>query len=118
MSHIHFIPNSMRQAAQYLRVGLQNSPASMAKEDFICAWSALAYLYPGLHPDGFDDTDSGWPRILKRLAAEAWRRVKAGEISDDELYPSDAQWAGIYDRMTIHTPEETDRRTRLREKTI
>ncbi len=40
-----------------------------------------------------------WPRALKRFAAEAWRRAGAGELSDEELYPCDAQWAGLYDRM-------------------
>jgi hypothetical protein len=25
----------------------------------LLAWSSLAYLYPGLHPDGFEDPDSG-----------------------------------------------------------
>jgi len=36
-----------------------------------------------------------------------------GEFSDDELYPSDAQWAGLCDRMTSHTPEELQRRQEL-----
>ena len=75
----------------------------------------MAYLYPGLHPDGFEDPDSGWPAALKRFAAEAWRRAEAGELVDEELYPSDAQWAGIYDRMTRHTPDETARRVELAE---
>jgi len=25
------------------------------------AWSSAACLFPGLHPDGFEDADSGWP---------------------------------------------------------
>jgi len=29
------------------------------------------------------------------------------------MYPCDAQWAGLYDRMTVHTPEETERRLEL-----
>ena len=73
----------------------------------------MAYLFPGLHPEGFDDAESGWPVALKRFAAEAWRRAEAGELDDAELYPSDAQWAGIYDRMTVHTPEESARRKEL-----
>ena len=76
-------------------------------------WSSVAYLYPGLHPDGFEDAESGWPTALKRFAAEAWRRAKAGELVDEELYPSDAQWAGIHDRMTVHTLEESVRRMEL-----
>ena len=45
--------------------------------------------------------------------AEAWRRVDAGELADEELYPSDSQWSGLYDRMTSHTQEETERRMEL-----
>jgi hypothetical protein len=113
MSDTNYIPASLREAAQHLRAGWQSPPASLAKNDFVRAWSAVAYLYPGLHPDGFDDPDSGWPRVLKGFAAEAWRRAEAGELGDDELYPSDAQWAGLYDRMTIHTPDETARRREI-----
>jgi hypothetical protein len=50
---------------------------------------------------------------LRRFAAEAWRRAEAGELVDEELYPSDAQWSGLYDRMTRHTGEETARRLEL-----
>jgi hypothetical protein len=77
------------------------------------AWSSVTYLFPGLHPDGFDDAESGRPRGLKRFAAEAWRRAEAGELSDNELYCSDAQWCGLYDRMFPHTAEEMERRLAL-----
>jgi hypothetical protein len=75
------------------------------------AWSSVAYLFPGLHPDGFEDADSGWPRVLKDFAAEAWRRVEAGELV--ELYCSDAAWCGLYDRMHTHAPDEIERRLAL-----
>ncbi|MCW5553340.1 MAG: hypothetical protein KIS67_14415 [Verrucomicrobiae bacterium] len=51
--------------------------------------------------------------MLKRFAAEAWRRADAGELADEELYCSDAQWSGLYDRMHTHEPEETERRLAL-----
>jgi hypothetical protein len=63
--------------------------------------------------DGYEDADSGWPRVLKEFAAEAWRRAEAGEITEEEFYPSDAQWCGLYDRMQTHEPEETARRFAL-----
>ena len=66
-----------------------------------------------LHPDGFEDADSGWPRVLKRFAAEAWRRADAGELAGEELYPSGAQWSGLYDRMFPHTADEMERRLAL-----
>jgi hypothetical protein len=108
-----FIPSSMHEAAQHLRASWRSPLASLPKSDFIRAWSAVAYLFPELHPDGYDDPDSGWPRALKIFAAEAWRRVEAGELEDEHLYASDAQWAGLYDRMTVHTRDETARRKGL-----
>lgn len=62
---------------------------------FRAGWAALAYLHTGLHPDEVDNPEGGWPTELKRIGTEAWRRYHARAFSDDELYPSDAQWAGI-----------------------
>jgi hypothetical protein len=50
---------------------------------------------------------------LKRFGAEAWRRFDAGELNAEELYPSDAQWAGIFDRMPVPGEEATARRREL-----
>ena len=113
MKTFHYIPDLTRAAAAELRIALVQSLETLPKPDFVRAWSSIAYLFPGLHPDGFEDADSGWPRILKRFAAEAWRRVEAGEITEDELYPCDAQWCGLYDRMHTHEPDEIDRRLAL-----
>ena len=85
----------------------------LSNETFVRAWCSVAYLFPGLHPDGFEDADSGWPRALKPFAAEAWRRAEAGELADEELYCSDAAWAGLYDQMHTHEPEEIERRLAL-----
>jgi len=73
----------------------------------------VAYLFPGLHPDGFEEADSGWLRVLKRFVDEAWRRAEADELADEELYPSDAQWSGLYDRMFPHKAAEMERRLAL-----
>ena len=108
-----YIPDSLRSAGRQIRLALTTPLEQLPKPEFVRAWCSLAYLFPGLHPDGFDEPDSGWPRTLKRFAAEAWRRAEAGELGDDELYPSDSQWSGLYDRMTIHTPEESTRRKEL-----
>lgn len=51
--------------------------------------------------------------MLKRFAAEAWRRAEAGELADEELYPCDAAWSGLYDRMHTHKPDEMERRLAL-----
>lgn len=108
-----YTPDSLRSASQQIRLALATPLEQLPKPEFVRAWWSLAYLFPGLHPDGFDDAESGWPRTLKRFAAEAWRRAEAGELADQELYPCDSQWSGLYDRMTSHTPEETARRTEL-----
>ena len=51
--------------------------------------------------------------MLKRFAAEAWRRAEAGVLADEELYCSDAAWSGLYDRMNTHEPDEIERRLAL-----
>ncbi len=113
MNAVFFIPTSLREAGEKLRIGFQSPAEELSRQDFINAWISIAYLFPGLHPDGFDDPDSGWPRVLKVFAAEAWRRAEAEDLEDEELYASDAQWAGLYDRMTNHTEEETARRKEI-----
>ena len=40
-------------------------------------------------------------------------RADAGELVDEELYPSDAQWSGLYDRMFAHKTDEIERRLAL-----
>ena len=96
-----------------LRIALTDSLERLPKPTFVRAWCALAYLHPGLHPDGYESADSGWPRGLRRFAAEAWRRAEAGELADEELDACDAQWSGLYDRMFPHTAEEIERRLEL-----
>jgi len=115
MKRFTFVPCSPRDAAQQLREALHTSLATLPKQHFVRAWSSIAYLFPGLHPDAFADADSGWPRVLRRFAVEAWKRADAGELNDDELYPSDSQWAGLYDQMSIHTRDEMERRVELKE---
>jgi hypothetical protein len=113
MSNSVFIPGSLRAAGQEIRVSLSRPLHLQTDNEFLRAWCSVAYLFPGLHPDGFEEPDSGWPRILRSFAAEAWRRADASDLADDELYPGEAQWCGLYDRMTIHLPDETERRVDL-----
>jgi len=44
--------------------------------------------YPGLHPDGFDEADSGWPEDLRVVCAEMWRRAESSEssVKPDHMY--------------------------------
>lgn len=59
---------------------------TLDKKTFLNAWRAVFFLSPSLHPDEWKNPDGGWTKRLKPLAAEAFRRVKIGELSDDELY--------------------------------
>lgn len=113
MGAITHVPNSLRGAGREVRISLAHPPENLPREQFVRTWSAIAYLFPGLHPDGYEDGDSGWPGVLKRFAAEAWRRAAAGKMSDEELYPGDAAWSGIFDRLLRHMPQETGRRLQL-----
>lgn len=108
-----YVPDSLRSAGRQIRLAQAVPLDQMPKTNFVRAWCSLAYLFPGLHPDGFEDNNSGWPRVLKSFAAEAWRRADAGELGDEELYACDAQWSGLYDRMYVHLPDETIRRVQL-----
>jgi len=113
MNSVIYIPNSAKEAGAQLRLALACPLEQLPKSSFVRAWSSIAYLFPGLHPDGFEDAESGWPRILRRFAAEAWRRADAGELDDAELYASDAQWSGICDQIQNPTPDESHRRQKL-----
>jgi hypothetical protein len=110
------IPGSLRAAGDIVRSANERPLENLTKDGFVRAWCSFAYLFPGMHPDGLHDPDNGWPRAIHRFVAEAWRRADRGELSDEELYPSDATWAGLYDRMQHHTPEELNRRERLARK--
>jgi hypothetical protein len=109
-----FIPSSAALATTELDEALLSPLHRLSRADFVRAWCSVAYLFPGLHPDGHHEPDSGWPPILRPLADEAWRRFASDELSDEELYPSDAQWCGLYDRIEAPTPEEAERNAELR----
>ena len=81
-----YVPPSERTAEKHLGVALKRELRTLSKIEFTRAWCSLAYLYPGLHPDGYHSRGSGWPKRLKTLAAEAWRRVQSGELTDNALY--------------------------------
>ena len=100
-----YIPPSFRTAEKHLANAFKRGARNLTKIEFIRAWGALAYLYPGLHPDGFECEGSGWPPTLKPLASEAWRRAEAGELNDNELYPYQAC------KARIHREKEEIKRT-------
>lgn len=119
------VPRSQEEAVQWLLPVLDITAKELRQlshEEFLRSWRAVAFLYPGLHPDSALDhgtatehrtegpswvmtmeprlvtpyyRQSGWPVVLKPLADEAWRRDGAGLLAEDELYAVDAQHAGM-----------------------
>jgi hypothetical protein len=96
-----YIPPSCKTADKHLELALNRHPKALTKTQFVRAWCSLAYLYPGLHPEGFRSEDSGWPKKLKPLAAEAWRRARAGQINDNQLFCYQACKARLIDEVGI-----------------
>jgi hypothetical protein len=113
MKNSYPVPASVNEAEAHLAAGCNATLSNLTIYDFITQWCALAYLEPGLHPDGYELEDSGWPENLKPYAAEAWRRHELGELSSSEFYCSYATWAGVYDRMNSHTQEEQQLREQI-----
>jgi len=107
------IPNSIESATHDLHSTSNVPLETLPIEAFVRVWCAVCYSFPGLHPDGYEDVDSGWTPEIIRYAAEAWRRYEAGELDEEEMYPSDASWAGLYDQMHSHTADETARRLEI-----
>ena len=50
---------------------------------------------------------------MSRIQPEVWNRTRAGTLADEILYLADIQWSGLYDRMAMPPPEETERRREL-----
>ncbi len=123
------VPQNEAQAIEWLRPVLDLPPRALrhlATEEFNRAWSAIAFLYAGLHPDGALDHGeailrdgleeylpvsrieprllapyyerSGWPVILAPIAREAWRRYRNKELREEHFYCSEAQMAGMCHR--------------------
>lgn len=64
-------------------------------EPILKIWHCVAYLHAGLHPDEVDNPEGGWLDEYLLYANEVWKRHDKGEVADDALYPTDAQWAGL-----------------------
>ena len=109
-----YVPKNESDAIETFERLTQEELGGLPREDFLHLWYALAYLNPGLHPDGYELPDSGWTAQQRPLAQEAWRRATRGELSDEELYPADAAWAGIGDQLANPPASITNRRTLLR----
>jgi DNA (cytosine-5)-methyltransferase 1 len=119
------LPSTETEALEWLLPYLdleKKALRSVPVKDFKKAWFAIAFLYPGLHPDSALDhgtvmstwikdypvlqkTDSrlltpcyersGWPVVLGPIVREARRRYDGAQLKEREFYCSDAQMAGM-----------------------
>lgn len=132
-----WIPTSGLEAANCLRKWAGASRAqcqNASKSDVLQGWHALAYLFPGLHPeDGIsylDETEpwpkaelyfphlshygqrcyseSEWPTALKELLVEMWRRYENGVLTEEEFYYLPAQKRGILQERAAQAVNEAD----------
>lgn len=88
--HPELIPSGEPQAQNRLNALLAVAPVSGADQrTFLEGWWALAWLFPGLHPDDHEDWDEDLAQYGP-LAEEAFARAARGEITDSQLYPSEA----------------------------
>ena len=75
---------------KYLKYLLDNIDKLKSIKDMtlLRGYHQIYEQYPGLHPDGFDEGDSGWPEELKPICAEMWRRAEspASDIKPDQMY--------------------------------
>ena len=57
-------------------------------QSLIKGYHQIFEQYPGLHPDGFDDPESGWPNELRPICAEMWRRTELpeSEVNEEHMY--------------------------------
>ncbi len=127
------IARSQTEAAHSLErlIGLSHRALRvLPAEEFLQGWHAILYLFPGLHPGGVLDcgraievvsasqpalpgieerlsqryTRSGWPVALRVIGREAWRRYDIREISENDFYCVEAQWAGLSRENAGATP--------------
>ena len=88
-----YVPPSLKTAERHVQEALAGSVRSMGKREFVRAYCSFAYLCPGFHPDCWDDWDG--PIEFAPLVREAWRRARAGCLTDNQLYPYQASKARI-----------------------
>ncbi|GAA5119357.1 hypothetical protein JIN84_21785 [Luteolibacter yonseiensis] len=61
---------------------------------FLKAWWAIAWLYPGFHPDDYRQSED--VPYSKEFTEEAFRRAEIGEIKDDVLYAAEAAHHAVW----------------------
>ena len=102
---------------------------SLPKDAFLSGWYSVLLLVPDLHPDGAHDNGatteywsgweqvlpgltrrhqrryvrSGWPVALTPLAREAYRRLRVGELKQEDIYRTDSARRLIQTKAVLQT---------------
>lgn len=116
-SEIFFIPDSAEHATSVLSINIARNPDPKFSphDSLVKIWHCLTYLNPGLHPDEIANPEGGWPSQYVPYAEEILKQFEQAKLTASELYPADAQWAGLCDQLDNLTEEEATRRQALRD---
>jgi DNA (cytosine-5)-methyltransferase 1 len=129
--------DAAERLVELLKAADKRSLHRIPTDQFRRGWFAIGFLYPELHPDGGVEhgtrtslepihrgpalreveprllapyyIQSGWPVALRPIAREAWRRYEGGQLTNDELYCSQALIAGICNQNPHHKSHEQRR---------
>jgi hypothetical protein len=92
-SNFIYVPPTEATAREKIKHAMDRGLSQLSKHDFMRAYCSIDYLYPGFHPDDWEDSDG--PDEVKAFAQEAWRRARQGQLTDNELYPYQATKAAV-----------------------
>lgn len=94
LAHPELIPGNRTEAHLRVSAAVIAGVATCDKPTFLKAWWAIAWLYPGFHPD--DGPASCDLPHAKEFTEEAFRRAAAGEIDDDLFHAAEASHNAIW----------------------
>jgi len=70
-----YIPPSEACAQRHIAAVMKSRPDRLPRRLFLRAWCSIAWLHPGLHPDGYQCRDSGWPKDWHARRSGGGRRA-------------------------------------------
>lgn len=92
--HPDLIPGNRTEAHLWISAAVIAGIKVCDTRTFLKGWWALAWLYPGFHPDDYRQSDD--VPHAKKFTEEAFRRASDGEIEDDFLYPTEASHNAVW----------------------
>lgn len=92
--HPELIPGNRTEAHLWVSAAVIVGVRICDTQTFLKAWWAIAWLYPGFHPDDYRQSEDV-PQA-KEFTEEAFRRAEIGQIGDDVLYAAEAAHNAIW----------------------